>query len=49
MIASSRLKVSTTATRRIRRISELGKRFVQELEAFFVNYHELDSEQFKIL
>ena len=33
----------------IRRISELGKRFVQELEAFFVNYHELDSEQFKIL
>ncbi len=33
----------------VKRISELGKRFLEELEAFFVNYHELDSEQFTIL
>jgi inorganic pyrophosphatase len=33
----------------IQRISDLGKRFVKELEDFFVNYHELSSETFRII
>ena len=30
-------------------ISDLGKQFVHELEDFFVNYHELSGEQYRIL
>ncbi len=33
----------------IRHIDDLGKRFVRELEEFFVNYHELTSEQYRVL
>ncbi len=29
-------------------ISELGKKFIRELEAFFVNYHKLSGEKFRI-
>jgi inorganic pyrophosphatase len=33
----------------IKNVDDLGKRFVQELEDFFVNYHELSGEQYSIL
>jgi inorganic pyrophosphatase len=33
----------------VRHVNELGKRFVKELEEFFVNYHDLDGEKYKIL
>jgi inorganic pyrophosphatase len=33
----------------IRNIGDLGKMFVRELEEFFVNYHKLSGEQFKVI
>src|ERR1700685_3005875 len=30
-------------------IDDLGKEFVRELEIFFVNYHELSGEEFRVL
>jgi inorganic pyrophosphatase len=33
----------------IQHISDLGKKFMQELEDFFVNYHELSGKQYRIL
>ncbi len=33
----------------IRHISDLGHTFVRELEDFFVNYHELSREQYRII
>jgi len=33
----------------IQHVDDLGKAFVQELEEFFVNYHELTGKRFKIL
>ncbi len=33
----------------LRRMEELGKEFVQELEEFFVNYHRLSGQQFRVL
>jgi inorganic pyrophosphatase len=30
-------------------IRDLGKRFTRELEEFFVNYHELSNEKYKVL
>ncbi|GAC1702570.1 MAG: inorganic diphosphatase [Candidatus Acidiferrum sp.] len=33
----------------IRHINDLGKQFVQELEEFFVNYHEQSGEKYRIL
>lgn len=33
----------------IRKIDDLGKQFVEELEEFFVNYHKLSGEQFRVL
>jgi len=33
----------------IRHIEELGKKFARELEEFFVNYHRLSGQQFRIL
>src|SRR5262249_8572486 len=33
----------------ISHISELGKKFVQELEEFFVNYHALSGKKYRIL
>jgi len=33
----------------IRHIKELGRKFVRELEEFFVNYHELDGKKYRIL
>jgi inorganic pyrophosphatase len=33
----------------VRRISDLGKHFLEELEAFFVDYHDISSEKFKVL
>jgi len=33
----------------IKRIDDLGKQFVQELEEFFVNYHDLSREKFEIV
>jgi inorganic pyrophosphatase len=33
----------------IKHIEDLGKKFVQELEEFFVNYHDLSGKEFKIL
>ena len=32
----------------IRHIDDLGKTFVRELERFFVNYHELSREQYRV-
>jgi inorganic pyrophosphatase len=33
----------------VRHVKELGKKFVKELEEFFVNYHALQGEQYRIL
>jgi inorganic pyrophosphatase len=33
----------------VRHVDELGKKFVKELEEFFVNYHALDGEEYKVL
>jgi inorganic pyrophosphatase len=33
----------------IHHVKELGKKFVKELEDFFVNYHELDGEKYRVL
>jgi inorganic pyrophosphatase len=33
----------------IKHIDDLGKRFVRELEDFFVNYHELSAEKYRVL
>ena len=32
-----------------RRLADLGKRFERELEEFFVNYHRLSGEKYRIL
>jgi len=32
----------------VKHVTDLGKEFVKELEEFFVNYHELDGEQYRI-
>ena len=34
---------------RIRHVKELGKKFVNELEEFFVNYHGLEGKKYRIL
>jgi inorganic pyrophosphatase len=33
----------------IKTIDDLGKKFVRELEEFFVNYHRLSGQQYRIL
>jgi len=33
----------------VKRIKDLGKEFVEELKAFFLNYHELSRKQYRIL
>ena len=33
----------------VRHVRELGKKFVRELEEFFVNYHELDGEKYRVI
>jgi inorganic pyrophosphatase len=33
----------------VKRVDDLGKKFLKELEAFFVNYHELSGEEYKVL
>lgn len=33
----------------IKKIDDLGNQFVEELEEFFVNYHKLSGEQFRVL
>jgi inorganic pyrophosphatase len=33
----------------IKVIDDLGKRFIRELEDFFINYHELSGEQFRVI
>jgi inorganic pyrophosphatase len=33
----------------IKKLSDLGKHFVRELEEFFVNYHELSDEKYQII
>jgi inorganic pyrophosphatase len=33
----------------IKHIKDLGKQFVEELEEFFVNYHELSGKEYRIL
>ena len=33
----------------IRHVRDLGKKFVKELEEFFVNYHDLDDEKYRVL
>lgn len=33
----------------IRRVSDLSDQFLEELEAFFVNYHELSGEKYRVL
>lgn len=34
---------------RVKHIDDLGKKFVKELEDFFVNYHQLDGKEYRIL
>jgi inorganic pyrophosphatase len=33
----------------IRQVKELGKKFLKELEEFFVNYHDLEGKKYRIL
>lgn len=33
----------------VRHVKELGKKFCKELEEFFVNYHDLEGEKYRIL
>jgi len=33
----------------VKHVKDLGKEFVEELEEFFVNYHELSGKQYRIL
>lgn len=33
----------------IRRVDDLGQKFVEEIEEFFVNYHELTGKEYRIL
>ena len=33
----------------IQQLSDLGKKFLEELEKFFVNYHSLDDDKYKIV
>jgi inorganic pyrophosphatase len=33
----------------VRHIRDLGRKFVRELEEFFVNYHELSGKKYRIL
>ena len=33
----------------IKTVDELGKEFCRELEEFFVNYHKLSGEQYRVL
>lgn len=33
----------------IKKVDDLGKQFMEELEEFFVNYHKLSGEQFRVL
>jgi inorganic pyrophosphatase len=33
----------------VRNVKELGKKFVKELEEFFVNYHDLEGEKYRIV
>jgi inorganic pyrophosphatase len=33
----------------IKKIDDLGKEFCRELEEFFVNYHKLSGEQYRVL
>jgi inorganic pyrophosphatase len=33
----------------VRHVKDLGKKFVKELEEFFVNYHDLEGEKYRIL
>jgi len=33
----------------VRHLDELGKRFVRELEEFFVNYHKLSGKKYRVL
>jgi inorganic pyrophosphatase len=33
----------------VRHVKDLGKKFVEELEDFFVNYHDLQGKKFRIL
>jgi inorganic pyrophosphatase len=33
----------------IKHIDDLGKLFLRELEEFFVNYHELSTEQYRVI
>ena len=34
---------------RVRHVKELGKKFLKELEEFFVNYHDLQGQKYRIL
>jgi inorganic pyrophosphatase len=33
----------------VKHIKDLGKQFVEELEKFFVNYHQLSGKEYRIL
>ena len=33
----------------VKHVNDLGKKFVKELEEFFVNYHELSGKKFRVL
>lgn len=51
-IRNDRLLAVTTATRQyaaIRRIADLPKSWIHELETFFVNYHGLEGKKYRLL
>jgi len=34
---------------RVRHVNDLGKKFLKELEEFFVNYHDLEGKKYRVL
>ena len=43
------IEVANHSFAHVRHVKELGKKFVKELEEFFVNYHDLDGRKYRIL
>jgi inorganic pyrophosphatase len=43
------VEIGTHSWDDVRHIDDLGKKFCEELEEFFVNYHQLTGEEYRIL
>jgi inorganic pyrophosphatase len=43
------IEIANHSYAHVKRLSDLGKEFEQELEEFFVNYHRLSGASYKVL